>query len=51
MFVKTDQNHAVFFKGPDNTRSTLKPRLICCPSWTIRARIGLISYYTLAWFK
>lgn len=51
MFVKTDENHAIFHEGRNSTRSSLKPRLICCPSWTIRARIGLISFFTLGWFK
>lgn len=53
MFVKTAQNHAVFQNTHEGTttKNSIKPRLINCPSFTIRARIGMISYYTLKFLK
>lgn len=53
MFVKTGENHAVWVdeKLKKDNRTGIKPRFICCPSFTVRARIGLISYFTLKWFK
>lgn len=53
MFVKADENHGVVRDRMKNlsSKGSLKPRLINCPSFTIRARIGCVSYHTLKWFK
>lgn len=34
-----------------DNKQDIKPRLICCPNFTIRSRIGMISYFTLKWCK
>jgi hypothetical protein len=34
-----------------DNRVDIKPRLICCPEFVIRARIGMISYYVLKFMK
>lgn len=52
MFVKTGESHSVIFsKTGENNRDDLKPRLINCPDFAIRARVGLVSYFTLKFMK
>lgn len=53
MFVKADENHGVLKDklSGKSSKNSLKPRLINCPSFTIRARVGCVSYFTLKWFK
>lgn len=53
MFVKTGENHTVWVDliKQEDDRLDIKPRFICCPSFTVRARIGLISYFVLKFMK
>lgn len=53
LFVKTGENHTIWgdrIKEIDS-KNDIKPRIICCPSYTIRARIGLASYNVLKYLK
>lgn len=53
MFVKVGESHTLWkdIKTGDDNKLDTKPRLICCPSYVIRARIGLISYNILSYMK
>lgn len=52
MFVKSGENHSVVVSATgENDRDNLKPRLINCPSFAVRARVGLTSYFVLKYMK
>lgn len=52
MFVKTGESHPVLSDSAGrSTINSIKPRLINNPPYVIKARIGLLNFRLLGWFK
>lgn len=51
MFVKCGENQVVHTGERWTTKDDVKPRFINCPDFTVRARVGYVSYNVLKWFK
>lgn len=51
MFVKCGENQVIHTGDNWTTKDDVKPRFINCPDFTVRARVGYVSYFVLKWFK